>query len=201
MGRVKGLTPQDTRRRVVDGAADAFAELGVEAARVADIARAAGLSAGALYNHFDSKAELVAAVIEDRACEDMRRKFQAAPTRDVLALLLARGKELATVEQPAAPLMIGAIAAARDPEIKRVLSGQVAGTETELVDMIAAAQQGGHIAGDIDARAAARFMYVVLLGAYAARLMDLPDLEPGAWDHVMTKVFTGLNAGARNNKP
>lgn len=54
----------DTRNRLLAAARTAFAEVGVEAARIEDIARAAGVSKGSFYLHFPSKeaafAELVA---------------------------------------------------------------------------------------------------------------------------------------------
>lgn len=48
----------DARRKLVDAARAAFAEHGVDAARVEDVARAAGLSKGAFYLHFESKEAL-----------------------------------------------------------------------------------------------------------------------------------------------
>ena len=195
MGRVKGLKPEDTRRRIVDGAVDAFANLGFETARVADIAAAAGLSSGALYNHFGSKADLLAAVIEKHVAEHLRNELQTAPPSELFDALLNRARHLATDDFPEAPLLIGAVSAARlDPDVKRVLSDQFAGYENEWVDMIEAAQKAGHFAADIDARAATRFVRMVQLGAYVESLLDLPAPEAGAWDRVMTKVLTGLNA-------
>jgi AcrR family transcriptional regulator len=71
MGRVAGLTPEETRQRVLDAAAGVFAEYGFEGARVAQIARAAGLSVGAIYNHYGSKAELLAAVVEQHSAHEL----------------------------------------------------------------------------------------------------------------------------------
>lgn len=45
----------DARRNLLAAARAAFSEVGLDAARVEDIARAAGLSKGAFYLHFDSK--------------------------------------------------------------------------------------------------------------------------------------------------
>ena len=59
MGRIAGVTAAETRERLLRAAADVFAERGYDGTRVADIAAAAGVSNGALYAHFGSKAELL----------------------------------------------------------------------------------------------------------------------------------------------
>ncbi len=51
-----------TRRRILDAAAEVFSEQGY-AARLSDIADRAGMKAGSLYYHFDSREDLVAEVL------------------------------------------------------------------------------------------------------------------------------------------
>ncbi|HMR96074.1 MAG TPA: helix-turn-helix domain-containing protein [Microthrixaceae bacterium] len=53
----------DTRDRLVQAAADVFREKGYTGTRVQEIARRAGFTSGALYAHFDSRAELLAEAI------------------------------------------------------------------------------------------------------------------------------------------
>ncbi|MFG2279363.1 ScbR family autoregulator-binding transcription factor [Streptomyces asoensis] len=56
-----------TRRAVLEAAATVFAEHGYTAATVADILKAAGVTKGALYFHFDSKEALARGVLEVQA--------------------------------------------------------------------------------------------------------------------------------------
>lgn len=56
-----------TRRAVLEAAATVFAEHGYTAATVADILKAAGVTKGALYFHFDSKEALAKGVLEVQA--------------------------------------------------------------------------------------------------------------------------------------
>ena len=53
-----------TRARLVDGAATVFAECGYNAARISDMVRLAGISQGNFYRHFQSKDEILLAVLE-----------------------------------------------------------------------------------------------------------------------------------------
>ncbi len=57
----KGEEP-GTRTRIERAALDLFVERGVDAATTREIAKAAGVSEGAIYRHFDSKDELAAAM-------------------------------------------------------------------------------------------------------------------------------------------
>src|SRR5689334_24286331 len=63
MGRIAGVTSAETRDRLLRAAADVFAERGYDGTRVADIAAVAGVSNGAMYAHFASKAELLAGAL------------------------------------------------------------------------------------------------------------------------------------------
>lgn len=189
MGRVKGLTPAETRRRVIDGAAEAFAEMGFERTRVSDIAKAAGLSSGAMYNHFDSKSDLLGAVIQCHAGNELMKLVESGTTSGLLEVVLARAKQLGTAGTMPAPLLLEAInSARRDPEVLRILSEQVTGREDLFTGLIAAAQTEGQVTGEVDPRATARFMLSVLIGSLIVQAMELPDLEPGSWESFMTRL-------------
>jgi AcrR family transcriptional regulator len=56
------------RRRILDAAAEAFSEGGLEVG-VAEIARRAGVGAGTLFRHFPTKEDLIFAIIEERMLE------------------------------------------------------------------------------------------------------------------------------------
>ncbi len=51
-----------TRQRILDGARECFVRLGFDQTTVKDIASAAGITAGAIYYHFDSKQDIFVAV-------------------------------------------------------------------------------------------------------------------------------------------
>ena len=110
MGRIAGVTAEQTRERLLLAAADVFGQRGYDGTRVADIAAAAGVSNGALYAHFGSKAELLEAALRThgrRLLADLIRVAQAAGEIDQglspdalahLCLLLGTGSALVTAE-------------------------------------------------------------------------------------------------------
>lgn len=72
-----------TRRKILDAAARAFLQRGYEATTLQEIAEAAGMQAGSLYYHFESKEQLLEEVFDI----GMRRVVEAA--REAVAALPA----------------------------------------------------------------------------------------------------------------
>ncbi|HVT77444.1 MAG TPA: helix-turn-helix domain-containing protein [Acidimicrobiales bacterium] len=75
-----GAPADSTRQRLLDAATEVFMEKGYDGTRVAEIARRAGLTTGAIYGNFESKAELLTAALA-ASCSTQHRLFL-----DVLAL-------------------------------------------------------------------------------------------------------------------
>lgn len=74
-------TRSQTRQRVLDAAARIFRQQGY-GARLADIAEEAGMQAGSLYYHFDSREALVEEVLRlglEQAWDDVNAALAAAP--------------------------------------------------------------------------------------------------------------------------
>jgi AcrR family transcriptional regulator len=63
--RVTAATKEETRQRIIAAAVERFKTQGFEAATTRDIARAAGLAIGTLFNYFPTKE----AIVEDLVCE------------------------------------------------------------------------------------------------------------------------------------
>lgn len=96
------------RTQILMGAAQVFAEKGFHKATTREIAEAAGISQGTIYNYFNNKRELLLAMIELIAAQSLRdlitsrppdnpREFFTAILRDRFQLLQARGNLLAPI--------------------------------------------------------------------------------------------------------
>ena len=57
---------QEKRSRIIDAAVEVFAEKGFRAARVSDIARAAGVADGTIYLYFKNKEDLLLVIFEEK---------------------------------------------------------------------------------------------------------------------------------------
>jgi AcrR family transcriptional regulator len=194
MGRVAGLTPEGTRQRVLDAAAAVFADHGYDGARVAQIATRAGLSVGAIYNHYGSKAELLAAVVERHSADELGRLLATAEPVGLLDLIELQGRALED-RTGVAPLLAEVILAARrDADVHRVLEREVAGRESLLADVVRFGQRADEVAADVDAAAVARFCLMLGLGSLLVQALDLPPTDPDAWAAFIGRLVEGFRA-------
>ena len=66
MPRRSDVSPEETRQRIIEAAAEVFARRWFAASPIEEITEAAGFSRGAFHWHFDSKTDLLLAVIGSR---------------------------------------------------------------------------------------------------------------------------------------
>jgi AcrR family transcriptional regulator len=81
MARTRPLR-SETRRRVLDAAFEVFGERGIAASSLAEVAARAGLTKGAVYSNFDSKDELVLALMEEHAGHRIQASLDAVEAAD-----------------------------------------------------------------------------------------------------------------------
>ena len=96
--RVTAEAKLATRRRILDAARDCFSRAGFEAATTRDIAAAAGIAAGTLFNYFPAK-EAIAMALVAEALGEARRQFDGRPRgesleEDLFALIAAELRAL-----------------------------------------------------------------------------------------------------------
>lgn len=89
VGRPAGRTAEDTRRRILAAALDCFAEKGFAGTSNKDIAERAGLTAGAVSYHFDSKSDVFLAVHRDNQDDTISRCQTALRRQTSMAGALA----------------------------------------------------------------------------------------------------------------
>src|SRR5215468_7288026 len=144
MGRTAGVSAADTRERLLRAAADVFAERGYEGTRVADIAAAAGVSNGAMYAHFGSKAELLVAALRTHGRRLLAELFAADPSRSVTDLLLVMGRWLPRRRDRCGYLIVEALVAARrDHDVAQPMRDYIGERGHWLADLMQIAQADG----------------------------------------------------------
>lgn len=201
MGRIAGVTAEDTRRRLLEAAAREFDRRGFEGARVAEIAAGAELSNGALYRHFASKSELLSAALTDRGSRDLDALFAGADGRSIADLLTAIGRGLDRFPPGRGGLMVEALAASRrDPEVAAVSSGHLAEAEEWLTALISEGQRDGRIDEDVEARAVARFCMMLVLGAALLEPADLPGLG-SSWSDLIGRIAGAVQVPPAGDGP
>ncbi|QTJ69741.1 TetR/AcrR family transcriptional regulator [Rhodococcus sp. ZPP] len=160
--RIDETSKTGRRAELLEIAAQLFAERGLRATTVRDIADAAGILSGSLYHHFDSKESMVDEILRD-FLDDLFGKYReiVASGRSSRATLEA----LVTTSYEAIDTSHSAVAIYQD-EVKHLVANErfayLAELNTEFrelwVGVLEAGVQDGSFRPDIDVELAFRFM-------------------------------------------
>lgn len=195
MGRIAGVTAEETRRKLLDAAAAEFDRRGYDGTRVADIAAGADVSNGALYRHFASKSELLSAALADRGSRELRSLLPGADGRSIADLLTAIGRALDRVPAKRGGLMVEALVASRrDGEVRQASSRHLADAEAWLAGLIRDGQEEGTIDPVLEPSALARFCVMVVLGATLLSPADMPDVPASGWADMIERIARAVAA-------
>lgn len=172
--RVTAQVKSATRQRILDEAAKLFRTHGFNATTTRDIAGAAGIAAGTLFNYFPTK-EAVLAALADEAVQRAARKFSKRAdaidtlTEALFALIAAELRELRPFRKYIAPIF------------ETVLSPLAAGQANETGEAL-------------------RVRHLEHVAALARR-HGLPDLSPVALQLYWTLYTGALAFWASDNSP
>jgi AcrR family transcriptional regulator/ferredoxin len=192
MGRIAGVTAAETRQRLLRAAADVFAERGYDGTRVADIAAAAGVSNGALYAHFASKAELLVDALRTHGRRLLADAFAADPDRSITDLLLVIGRWLPRRRGAPGYLIVEALVAARrDEEVARPMRDYVGERAGWIAELVRVAQAGGELDQALSPNAFAHFCLLLAMGS-ALVTPDLHAVGDEEWNALLSRLMSAL---------
>jgi AcrR family transcriptional regulator len=192
MGRTAGATAAGTRERLLRAAADVFAGRGYDGTRVSDIAEAAGLSNGAMYAYFSSKAELLVDALRAHGGRLLADLVEADPTRSIADLLLLTGRSLRRRREPDDQLFIEALLAARhDEDVGGPIRDYVRERADWLADLVREAQARGELDPGLPPQAVAHFCLSLTAGT-ALVSPDLNDVDEQEWTALLARLMTVL---------
>lgn len=192
MGRIAGATAAATRERLLAAAADVFAERGYDGTRVADIAAAAGVSNGALYAHFASKAELLVAALRAHGQRLLADMVAADPSRPITEMLLTVGRGLRGRRDPRGYLIVEALVAARrDKDVAAPMRDLAGERASWLTSLMREAQASGEIDSSLSPAALGHFCLLLAMGS-ALITPDLHGIGDIEWAELLTRVASVL---------
>jgi AcrR family transcriptional regulator len=183
-----------TRGRILTSAERLFADRGFARVSMPMIAQASGITAGAIYKHFDSKEDLFFEVVR-HAVQSIPIPTEAATAFDAatdLPRIVATYTEerLELLRQLAVEIHS---ASAKHPRIRRLLRRSLAARIEQLRESIDSGQRCGSLDPSVDAGMLARTVLVFILG-----LMHMETLVPelvgdAAWrDFIQKRTATLL---------
>ena len=191
MGRTAGVTAADTRERLLRAAATVFAERGYDGTRVADIAAAAGVSNGALYAHFESKAELLVQALRTHGRRLLAELFAADPERSITELLLVIGRSLPRGRDQGDLIIEGLVAARRDQDVAEPMRDYMGERADWLAGLMRIAQAGAELDSALSPDALAHFCLLLAMGS-ALVTPDMHAVDDAEWMALLSRVVTAL---------
>jgi TetR/AcrR family acrAB operon transcriptional repressor len=197
----------ETRHRILDVAERVFNERGVTRTSLADIAKAAGVTRGAIYWHFADKADLFCSMVarvtmpmESPACQT-DHSAAADPVNSIREMMI--GILRSTSEDPQARRVFHIVyhKCEHVDEMKPVwrrFNEMRAGCLLHIEEGLRAAIAQGRLPRALDARQAAFGLRALLDGLVSTWVMD-PDYQPHEYeaDRLVDLFLNALHADAR----
>jgi AcrR family transcriptional regulator len=167
-GRPAGSDGADTRARLIDAATSACTDFGFDAATLQEIARRAGVTATAVYNHFDSREALLYAA-GVRSLERITEAVSGSGVDSFQAVASAYLRpDMADARRLLAELHL---ASRRDPALASLLEDWHASIASDLA---------APLVDDPDPLATVKALFLVLLGLCHLEDLDAVDADPKA---------------------
>lgn len=190
-------SPASLGDRLLEAAAEVFAERGYDRAGVAEIARRAGVTTGAIYSRYAGKAELLVAALDAHTTDELDalfadHRFQGR-AEDVLAIaghhLVQRS---ADTDRDSALLTEAFIAARRDPAVAELIRGHVLDRRQRLRDIIEAAKASRGIGTELDTEALVTFCHALGFGFLLLDAVEVPMPEAAPWEQLISHLIAAL---------
>lgn len=188
--------------RLLGAAISEFARRGYAGARVAEIARRAGVTTGAIYSRYRGKAELLFEAIAWASGDEFDRLFTDHRFQGRMEdILRVAGRHLIhrdgnpVVEDPAPGLLLQAFAAAlNETAVRDMLRDRMSERHELLQRIVDAAKDEGGIDPTIDTQALVTFCYALGMGFLLLEVLDLEVPDQLAWDDLLDRLLDATRA-------
>lgn len=180
----RAMAKQQTREKVLQAAREMFIERGYEGATIRDIARAAGMSTGAVFASFTDKPELFDAILsEDFAAlvDPMQDAATTAPSaREALVAMFGVAYRMHAAQLP---LIQAALAASwtRTPEAEQLRRETMRPVRALVTEALERGVDRGELSQRFDLRLVADVVWDLFLAGY----------RPAAFEGLSTEGQTG----------
>jgi AcrR family transcriptional regulator len=187
-----GAVPS-TRDRLVELAAQLFAERGYAQTSVRDISRRAAMTTGAIYGHFRNKADLLAEAISVRTAEQLESQtIGLGEPLDYIETLTRLAREYPKRRQLRALIVQGAAAAQTDEETRTRLRDEQLAHFRSWVEAYAAERDRMGLDPSLDLEAAVLHTWAVELGLGVLESLGIEPRSKKAWADVQNRVARSL---------
>lgn len=187
--------------RLLAAATEVFAEKGYGRTGVAEIARRAGVTTGAIYSRYRGKDELLAEAIAVATGSEFDALFSdhrfEGRMEDILRIA---GSHLVERAAPAerralhAPGMLleSFVAARHEPGVLALLQERMLDRRDRLAEIVDGAKATGGIDHEVDTDALVTFCHAVGLGFLLLEVLDAPMPDGGEWELLIGRLLAAV---------
>ena len=188
---------EETRRRILDAAADLYTERGFAAVSARDVSDAAGLTTRTLRRHFRDDAELFAEAVAERARSEVASRLAQQARADeepaTAVLLWAARQVFAAPEQNWGPLELEALVAARrDPQLAEVMRERLGERWDAMATVAAQSRAIGAVDASVDDDALTHFSLALSIGLAMVDQVVPQRATTETWTALMARILTSL---------
>ena len=175
--------------RLLAAAVDVFTEKGFEKAGVAAIARAAGVTTGAIYARWRGKQEMMLDAL-DVVMLDQLEQMLSSDGAGVADVLGALGSELVRRSPSADALIAEAmVIARRDPEFQAMLTRRIGEQEARLAKLIDDGKAAGILDPALPTEAIVALCHAISLGFAMLGSIDLALPDADGWNALIERLI------------
>lgn len=195
----KSVAPASTAERILTSAERLFARHGFDGVTMPMLAAASGITAGAIYKHFDSKSDLFFKVVQ-RAVQSVpipAAESESDPTLLPRIVATYTAQKLKLLRQLAVEIHY---ASAKHPKVRQVLRRSLDHNIEQIRDGVAAMQRAGKLPQTIDPESLACIVMVFIMGLMHMETL-LPQLVGDAKWHDFVQDRAAALIGLPDSRP
>ncbi len=189
--------PHVVTKSLLDAAVEVFAEHGFEAARVAEIARRAGLTTGAIYARWPGKRALIVDAVGHVSPQFMDPSVGASPS-PAPETLASLGASLMDVhDAKSRDVMLEAfVSARRDGDFRAAVARSMKQDAERLGEIVTGGQDGGSIDPGLSSRSIVAFFQSLRLGMHLVASASDMNVPRADWDALIARLVAAVGPAA-----
>ena len=198
-GRRRRPWALSSRDKILAAAVKEITKVGFERAKLVDIAKRAGMTAGSVYTWFENKEDLFQAALEDALTSQIASNASALEGTDLadnplfgLAALVPRNHKDGGPTDAQMLLIESYYAAWRDPKARKKLTKGIQSHLEMYRSVLSGMQKNKLIAAEIDVNSLAMILLAIPTGLSMLSLAGLPRVPDDAWMPLYSRFFNAL---------
>jgi AcrR family transcriptional regulator len=184
-----------SQENLLRAAIDEIAAVGFAKARLIDIAKRAGMTAGSVYTWFENKEDLFQAALQHSLTEQLRKNAEALEKADFkdsfllqLATLVPRNYKDTGPTDTQQLLIECYYAAWRDPDAREALMNDIESHRQMYISIFEMGQKEGFVTKDMSAVALGTLILSIHTGLAMLSLAGVPRIDDKEWITIYGKM-------------